>query len=302
MMPSSRHPENSVSVVIAAKNEAPFVEAAVRSILGQNDVEHELIFVDDGSDDGTYEIVSGLAADHACIRLVRNPGRGKVSAFNHGVAISRGDYVCLFAGDDIMPPGALAARVAAVQASPSEKPVLGLCRLVTMSEDPRTDGHYIPKAPDRGAYSGLCYMFDRRCLSLMWPIPEDLPNEDTWLEVAAQHLDLHVVHSGVVGAQWRLHSGNSINFMLTYEEFDRRLSPRMAAAARFLEMYGDRLSEERRSALQARVDCENARRRGDLIGVLISRVGIVDRLRAASLSNATLYKIRAKLYGLLSGW
>lgn len=290
-----------VTVVIAAKNEAMYVRQAVESVLEQS-LFLELVFVDDHSTDSTFEIVQNLADQDDRIRLVRNPGKGKVSAFNHGVELARGDWLCLFAGDDLMPEGALAARVDAVGARPPQDPILGLCRLVTMSENKQNDGHVVPRSQNRGAYSGACYLWNRAALDLMWPIPEVLPNEDTWLEVAAQHLDLQIVHSGVIGIKWRLHSGNSINYMLSYEDFNRRLTPRMAAASLFLEQRGDDLSVRSRRALEARVRCESARRRGDILRILASGVGPVDAARAIFLANPFLYRLRARLYGLLSGW
>lgn len=296
------HRQPEVSVVMAVKNEAQYVRQAVESVISQCDVSPELIIIDDGSTDETFEISSEIAAGNPAVRVFKNPGKGKVSAFNYGVEMATGAWVCLFAGDDIMPPGALAGRVAAVENIESNGPILGLCRLVTMSEDPKTNGVYVPKSPSKGAYSGACYLFSAQALELMWPIPMDLPNEDTWLEVAAMHLDLHIVHSGVVGLKWRLHSGNSINYMLPFHEFNRRLTPRMSAAERFLDLRGSFLSREKRSALEARVACEDARRRGNILGILTSGVGMRDKLRALSQANALLYGLRARFYGLLSGW
>lgn len=295
-------PQPKVTVVMAVKNEGLYVREAIESVLAQQGVSVEIVFVDDSSTDDTFAIVSEVSAERPGIRVLRNPGKGKVSAFNHGVGLATGKWVCLFAGDDIMPPGALAGRVAAVENVKATGPILGLCRLVTMSEDPKHDGIYVPKSPFKGAYSGACYLFGAEARELMWPIPEYLPNEDTWLEVAAMYLDLHIVHSGVVGLQWRLHPGNSINYMLPFDEFNRRLTPRMAAAERFLDLRGGTLSPAKRSALEARVACEAARRRGDVLGVLNSKVGVLDKFRALSQTNRLLYGVRARFYALLSGW
>lgn len=291
-----------VSVVIAVYNEEIHVEEALRSIATQEGVSVEIIVIDDHSTDSTAEKVSRLAEEFPAIRPVRNPRKGKVSAFNHGISLATGTWTALFAGDDIMPPGTLAERVAYAAAADATRPVLGICRLVTLSAIKSQDGHFIPRDPNKGTYSGLSYLMDRRAAAKLFPIPEELPNEDTWLEIAAHHLDLNVVHTPVVGAQWRVHSGNSINLLVGFEEFNRRLTPRMAAAALFLERHGDELSPAQRRALEARVRCEDERKKGNMMGILTSGADLVERLRAVSLSGPVMYGIRRRLYGLFSGW
>ncbi len=291
-----------VSVVIAAKNEGIHVTEAVQSVLSQTGVPFELIFVDDGSTDDTYDQVVRAAAGHENVTILRNPEAGKVRAFNIGVAAARGNWCCLFAGDDVMTEGSLAARWEAVADVVSGKPVVGLCRIITLCEDKSKDGQIIPRRYDRGAYSGVSYLMDRRARDLMFPVPPQLPNEDTWLEMCATMFDLTVVHSPVIGTKWRIHAGNSINLEVPFDDFDRKLTPRMAAPALFLAKHGDDISAEARYKLERRVKCEDARKVRDMMGILRSGASPVERLRALSLSNATLYGVRQRFYGLLSGW
>lgn len=289
-----------VSVVIAAKNEAAHVRAAVESILSQEGVDFELVFVDDGSTDETANIVRSFNSPR--LRLIKNPRQGKVSAFNLGVAEAKGAWVCIFAGDDIMPAKSLAERWQAVTDVRSTKPVVGLCRLITMSEDKRSDGHIVPKDPKRGGLTGVSYLMDRSAVAALFPVPENLPNEDTWLETAVLHLDLELVHSGVIGCRWRVHSGNSINMLVPFDDFNRKLTPRMAAYGQFLEANGSRLTPESRRRLEAKVRCENARKVGNPFKIWLSGATVVERLRAISLSGRLPYEVRRRLYGLLSGW
>lgn len=291
-----------VSVVVAAKNEEEFVSEAVTSIMGQTGVAHELVFVDDGSTDRTYRIVEEFAARHQNLRLVRNPRRGKVSAFNHGVSLASGEWVCIFAGDDIMPAGSLAERWKAVKDIQSDKPVIGLCRLMQISKYPKQHGIVIPKHESRGGLTGVSYLMDRRAVAKIYPVPEELPNEDTWMETAVLHFENCLVHSGVIGCHWRVHAGNSMNFLVGFDEFNKRLTPRMCAYSVFLEQHGAELTGESCQRLEAKVECEEGRRTGNLMRIFRSGATTVEKLRAASLSNRPLYEIRRSLYGLLSGW
>lgn len=291
-----------VSVVIAAKNEQRYVAEALESVLAQRGPSLEVVFVDDGSTDETRAIVKQIAARDDRIVFRENPNPGKVAAFNYGVSLARGSWITLFAGDDIMPDGALNARWEAVKDIASARPILGLCRLMTLCDDPKQDGLYIPRSPDKGAWSGLSYLMERRTADLLFPIPEQLPNEDTWLEIAAQHLDLRVVTTPAVGAKWRIHSGNSINLWVGFDEFNAKLTPRFAAAGLFLEKRRDMLTAEGIRALEKRVKCEEARKAGKPLAIMTSGAPLIDRLRAVSLSGPKFYAVRQRLYGLFSGW
>lgn len=86
-----------VSVVVPMRNEAPTIEACIRTFDVQ---EHphdalEVIVVDGLSDDGSRDLVSRMALDRPWLRLVDNPDRRASSAFNRGIEASTGDYVCI---------------------------------------------------------------------------------------------------------------------------------------------------------------------------------------------------------------
>ena len=82
----------SVSVVVAARNEEINISEALTSIVMQENVDFEIIYVDDHSEDGSIEIVRKLAEKYPRIRVVVTPKRGKCSAFNYGVSISTGRF------------------------------------------------------------------------------------------------------------------------------------------------------------------------------------------------------------------
>ena len=64
-----------VSVIIPVYNAAPFVEKAVRSALMQEEVK-EVLVIDDGSTDGSWEIVQRLTNEERRVRLFQHPGGG----------------------------------------------------------------------------------------------------------------------------------------------------------------------------------------------------------------------------------
>ena len=289
-----------VSVVMAVKNEEKYVREALDSILMQVGVVFEIVVVDDGSDDDTWEILQSYQVDK--IRVLSNPKPGKARAFSLGVEQSQGQWVCVFAGDDIMPAGSLAARWHSVKDIQTERPVVGLSRLMQISEVRAQHGIIVPKDPNRGGLTGTSYLMDRRSTSLLFPIPEDLPNEDTWLEAAILHLDLELVHSGVIGNHWRVHPGNSVNMLVPFETYNSKITPRLRAYSLLKERHQGIISNESMKRLNARIACEDARKEGRMLGVMTSGAPLVDRLRALSATNAMMYAVRRQFYGLLSGW
>ena len=113
---------------------------------------------------------------------------------------------------------------------------------------------------------------------------------------------LDLVHSDVIGCAWRVHQGNSINMLAGFDEFNKRYTIRMRAYSVFYDRHKDELTEEGRAGLLGLIKCEENRKAGNVIGVLLSPVGVVPKLRALSFTNKAFYWIRARLYGLLSGW
>ncbi len=86
------------SVVIPLYNKAAYVAETLQTVLEQSEQDFEIVIVDDGSTDGSIEVVKGIADPR--IRLLQ-PGRGGVSrARNHGFTQARGEWVALLDSDD----------------------------------------------------------------------------------------------------------------------------------------------------------------------------------------------------------
>lgn len=90
------------TVVIPAYNGARIVRRAVDSVLRQTFPDLELIVVDDGSIDGTLEVLSGY--DDARLSLLRQEHVGVSSARNHGASRARGRFLTFLDSDDVAEP------------------------------------------------------------------------------------------------------------------------------------------------------------------------------------------------------
>jgi cellulose synthase/poly-beta-1,6-N-acetylglucosamine synthase-like glycosyltransferase len=95
----------SVTIVVPAFNEAAGIEAAVRSLARSEYPDVDVVVVDDGSTDGTAELVGALGM--ANVRVVSQPNQGKAAALNTGIAEARGELVVMVDGDTIFEPETL---------------------------------------------------------------------------------------------------------------------------------------------------------------------------------------------------
>jgi dolichyl-phosphate beta-glucosyltransferase len=95
-----------LSLVIPAYNEARRLPGSLEQIvayLDQQPYTAEVVVVDDGSSDETVVVVERFQADHPCIRLIRNPHRGKGGAVQTGMLAAQGAYRFLCDADLSMP-------------------------------------------------------------------------------------------------------------------------------------------------------------------------------------------------------
>jgi glycosyltransferase involved in cell wall biosynthesis len=100
-----------ISVVMPVYNRARYVAEAVNSILAQIYPKFELIIVDDGSTDGSPEIVRALAARDRRIRLLFQPHYSQGRARNAGIALACGEYIAHMDDDDIALPDRLTTQL-----------------------------------------------------------------------------------------------------------------------------------------------------------------------------------------------
>jgi glycosyltransferase involved in cell wall biosynthesis len=106
----------AVSVVIPAWNARDFVGDAVRSVLAQEHPAAECIVVDDGSTDGTPDLLEREFGSD--IRVIRQDRKGVSTARNTGVAQAGGEIVAFLDSDDTWLPNKLFRQLEVFQADP----------------------------------------------------------------------------------------------------------------------------------------------------------------------------------------
>lgn len=90
-----------ISVVIPIYNAKKYIDKQIESILAQTMSEWELLLVDDGSTDGTREVLEAYAAKDNRIKIIsHNSNRGVAGARRTGWLNATGEYICFFDADD----------------------------------------------------------------------------------------------------------------------------------------------------------------------------------------------------------
>ena len=131
--------DKCVTVIVPAFNRAGYIRETVNSVLCQDYPSIELIVVDDGSSDGTYEILLEYASLDK-LKLLTHPGRenkGQSAALNLGLGAASGEFIAILDSDDMFLPGKISAQVNYLDSHPEVGLVYG------MGEGVDGSGHWI---------------------------------------------------------------------------------------------------------------------------------------------------------------
>jgi glycosyltransferase involved in cell wall biosynthesis len=141
-------PVPRVSILISNYNYRRYVGAAVESVLAQTYPAVEVVVVDDGSVDGSDELLRQYAARHPNVKLLEQPNAGQAAAINAAYRASSGEVVSLLDADDTFAPDKSAAVVQSFQ----QQPTAGFCIHSLRPVDARGSsiGPSVPRLLERG--------------------------------------------------------------------------------------------------------------------------------------------------------
>lgn len=107
-----------VSVILCTYNRAEYLEKCIESVINQTFKDWELLIVDDGSDDNTFELVDPYIKEIANIRYLKHQNRKLALSKNAGIQASFGQYITFIDSDDQYKSNHLATRFNYLQAHP----------------------------------------------------------------------------------------------------------------------------------------------------------------------------------------
>ena len=175
-----------ISVCIATYNGERYIRQQIESIVCQLNVDDEIIVSDDGSTDGTLDIVKGIGDKR--IKIIEGPGRkSPILNFEYALKASKGDFIFLSDQDDVWKP---------------DKVEICMKWLKTyncvVSDAEVTDNRLKPLYPSlyaimqvrqgriyntiwKNGYTGCCMAFRRDVVEASLPFPKDIPMHDIWI-------------------------------------------------------------------------------------------------------------------------
>jgi glycosyltransferase involved in cell wall biosynthesis len=114
----------AVSVLMSVYNADRYLDEAVRSILHQSFGDFEFIIIDDGSTDGSLNILRRYEASDSRIRVISRANTGYCKALNEALALARGEFIARMDADDVSAPQRFERQLKFLRANP-EVLVLG---------------------------------------------------------------------------------------------------------------------------------------------------------------------------------
>ena len=91
-----------VSFVVPVYNVADYLDECLQSLCGQTCRDIEVVCIDDGSTDGSADVLARWAARDSRVRVITQPNSGVSHARNVGLSAVNGEYVCFVDGDDYL--------------------------------------------------------------------------------------------------------------------------------------------------------------------------------------------------------
>jgi glycosyltransferase involved in cell wall biosynthesis len=207
----------TVTALIPAYNAAPYIRAAVESVLAQTYPVQQIIIVDDGSTDDCRGALGELAERVTCLRIDNS---GPAHARNVGLAASDAELIAFLDADDIWEPGKIAAQVADLVADPAA--ALTYCGKSLID----TAGKALGDFPQSNYPSGDIFLemlsanyisttsvvlARRHVLVALGGFPEgeqfrNCEDYELWLRIALAH---RVASSPARQVRYRIHPGNA---------------------------------------------------------------------------------------------
>jgi GT2 family glycosyltransferase len=192
-----------VSVIIPTYNRSELVREAIASVLAQSFSDFELIVVDDGSEDGTAEVVRAFPD----VRYVYQLNCGVSAARNHGVSLSTGELIAFLDSDDLWQPCKLEQQVAffvehiEAQICQTEEIWLRNCvRVNPHNKHRKVGGDIFARSLELCLVSPSAVMMRRELFGRIGGFDETLlacEDYDLWLRIAAT-TPIHLIETPLV--------------------------------------------------------------------------------------------------------
>jgi GT2 family glycosyltransferase len=204
-----------ISVALTTCNGIRYLKQQIDSVMQQLGALDELVISDDGSTDGTIELIIQLAEADRRIRWLEGPQQGLVQNFAHALRYCQGDFIFLCDQDDVWLDDKVNHIMAVFANSPKTLLIQHNARFTDEQLKPLERTVFQWRHSRRGIvtnliknrYQGCAMVFKRQLLRLVLPFPADIPMHDQWIGLVAE-LAGKVIFLDEVLMLYRRHSDN----------------------------------------------------------------------------------------------
>lgn len=104
-----------ITVIIPVYNVERYLSECIESVLEQDYDNKEILIINDGSTDGSKEIIEKYKKNNTCVRVVETENRGLSMARNLGMDLALGDFILFLDGDDYLLPNTLTKCIESIE-------------------------------------------------------------------------------------------------------------------------------------------------------------------------------------------
>lgn len=189
-----------ISVVIPTYNRKKYIKRAIDSVVHQSYKPFEIIVIDDGSTDGTYELIK-QSYSSSQISLKKQKNKGVSAARNKGVKLANGDWIAFLDSDDEWFENKLELQVREIKKSKTfichtnEIWIRNGIRVNQMKKHQKYGGAIFKKCLDICRISPSSVMIHRRIFDEIGLFDEDLiicEDYDLWLRISSKYPVLYL--------------------------------------------------------------------------------------------------------------
>ncbi|MGH7834258.1 MAG: glycosyltransferase [Candidatus Binatia bacterium] len=221
-----------VSCVVPVYNGERYLREAIDSVLAQTHQPLEIIVIDDGSTDGTADVLAGYGDR---LRHVRQANAGPAAARNHGIALARGTFIAFQDADDVWHPHKLQRQMERFTARPELELSIGHVQNFWIAElkeeaDRFRDHRLAQPGPAYGPPSLLARrsLFER--VGLFNPKMRLSSDTDWFLRAAELGIAMEVVPEVLFYRRWHKNNISRLSRELLVEAVKASLDRRRLAA------------------------------------------------------------------------
>ena len=180
-----------ISVCMATYNGSSFIELQILSILKQLSNSDELVISDDGSNDGTIDIINKHMKNDARIKFFTGPQKGLITNFENALKQAKGEYIFLADQDDVWEDSKvetfvnnLKSHSLVISDCSVNDEVLNVIHNSFYKLNGSKAGFY--KNLYKNSYLGCCMAFRAEILADVLPFPSNIPMHDWWIGMVAE--------------------------------------------------------------------------------------------------------------------